>query len=256
MINATRELLALRRQLPFFFQGPLRRTGNPTDLALSSQGFFVVRDPASGNLYATRRGDFHFDENGYLVTSRGWRVQGFIDPSLSVQGDIRLDAQGVPSPSNPAAAIQSFSFDYEGKLNVDLSDGTQFTRAQVLLQKFTQSYSLISAGGGYWTNFAEARPLATLSAARTLGLGSIQAGALEAPSKPARLTLPPRRGVRLLLIGEPGSRCTIQAKTDSKGWKTIGTVLLSSGEAEFVDQRPRKHATLEYRVLVEPLYAE
>lgn len=256
LISATRELLALRRKLPFFLQGTLRRTGNPIDLALAGQGFFVVRDPASGSLYATRRGGFHFDESGYLVTSRGWRVQGFIDPDLSVQGDIRLDAQGIPSTSDPDAVMVGFSFDYDGKLNIDLSDGTQFTRAQVLLQKFAQSYSLISAGGGYWTNFAEARPLATLSAPGTSGLGKIQAGALETPYKPERLTLPPRRGVRLLLIGETGSRCIIQAKTGSKGWKTIGSVKLGSGGAEFVDQRPRKHATPEYRVLVELPYAE
>ena len=96
----------------------------------------------------------------------------------------------------------------------------------------------------------------TLSAPGTSGLGKIQAGALETPSKPTRLTLPPRRGVRLLLTGEPGSRCVIQSKTGSKGWKTIGSVLLSGGEAEFVDQRPRKHAIPEYRVLVEPLYPE
>ena len=256
LINATRELLALRRKLPFFLQGPLRRTGNPTDLALTSQGFFVVRDPANGNFYATRRGDFHFDESGYFVTSRGWRVQGFINPGLSVRGDIRLDAQGIPSTSDPDAVMVRFSFDTDGKLNVDLSDGTQFTRAQVLLQNFAQSYSLISAGGSYWTNFAEARPLATLSAAGTSNLGRIQSEALEIPSRPTRLALPPRRGVRLLLIGEPGSGCTIQAKTGSKGWKTIGSVTLSGGEAEFVDQRPRKHTTPEYRVLVDPLHAE
>ena len=256
LINATRELLALRRKLPFFLQGALRRTGNPTDLALTSLGFFVVRDPASGSIYATRRGDFHFDESGYFVTSRGWRVQGFIDLSLSVRGDIRLDAQGIPSTSDPDAVMVGFSFDTDGKLNVVLSDGTQFTRAQVLLQNFAQPYSLISAGGGYWANLDEARPLVTLSAPGTSGLGKIQAGALEIPPKPIRLTRPPRRGVRLLLTGEPGSRCIIQAKADSKGWKTIGRVPLYGGEAEFVDQRLRKHAVPEYRVLVEPLYAE
>ncbi len=60
-----------------FSQGTINGTGNPSDLAVSGNGFFVVRDPQTGAEYATRAGDFQVDSSGYLVTSQGQRVQGY-----------------------------------------------------------------------------------------------------------------------------------------------------------------------------------
>lgn len=56
-----------------FSVGNLMNTGNPSDLALTGPGFFVVRAP-DGVLY-TRTGTFHRDGEGRLVTSRDWPVQ-------------------------------------------------------------------------------------------------------------------------------------------------------------------------------------
>src|SRR5215470_15087585 len=58
-----------------FLQGTETHTGVPTDLAVKGDGFFVVRDPASGETFVTRAGDFHRDDEGYLVTNDGYRVQ-------------------------------------------------------------------------------------------------------------------------------------------------------------------------------------
>lgn len=52
--------------------GDLRQTGNPTDLAVDGDGWFILRDPA-GNLHYTRAGQFRFDGDGFLVDS----VSGF-----------------------------------------------------------------------------------------------------------------------------------------------------------------------------------
>src|SRR6266496_2259337 len=41
-----------------FAQGAVTHTGNPSDLAIAGNGFFVVRNPVSGAQYATRAGDF------------------------------------------------------------------------------------------------------------------------------------------------------------------------------------------------------
>lgn len=58
-------------------------TGNPTDLAISGPGFFVVRGE-QGDRY-TRSGQFHRSAEGRLMTAEGLAVQ------VQGGGDIRLD---------------------------------------------------------------------------------------------------------------------------------------------------------------------
>jgi len=57
-----------------FATGPIRTTGNPLDVAIEGDGFFVVQTPR-GERY-TRQGTFSMDAEGYLVTPAGHRVQG------------------------------------------------------------------------------------------------------------------------------------------------------------------------------------
>jgi flagellar basal-body rod protein FlgG len=54
--------------------GTLRSTGQKLDLALSGPGWFEVATPA-GPAY-TRKGDFHIDAQGRLVTQQGHAVMG------------------------------------------------------------------------------------------------------------------------------------------------------------------------------------
>ncbi|MGB0371220.1 MAG: flagellar hook-basal body complex protein [Opitutales bacterium] len=72
-----------------FTQGPVSQTGVNTDLALQGGGYFQVVDPTSGTTYATRAGNFKFDDNFNLVTQDGFRVQGLTG------GSIRLEASGT-----------------------------------------------------------------------------------------------------------------------------------------------------------------
>ena len=53
-------------------EGPLERTGNPLDLALRGNGYFVV-ETEGGERY-TRSGRFHLDEEGQLVNNHGHPV--------------------------------------------------------------------------------------------------------------------------------------------------------------------------------------
>ncbi|MGA3371866.1 MAG: flagellar hook basal-body protein [Terracidiphilus sp.] len=64
-------------------QGALEQTGNPLDLAIEGQGFFMVQTP-NGPRY-TRDGGFHRAPGGLLVTAKG-------DPVLSAAG------QTIPVP--------------------------------------------------------------------------------------------------------------------------------------------------------------
>lgn len=78
-----------------FVQGAITPTGIPSDLAVSGNGYFVVRDSLSDASFATRDGSFHVDDNGYLATSGGLRIQGFSNSALTTRGDIVIDASDV-----------------------------------------------------------------------------------------------------------------------------------------------------------------
>jgi flagellar basal-body rod protein FlgG len=69
-----------------FSQGSVVRTGNPLDVALAGEGFFVVRTDRGERL--TRSGNFSIDNAGYLATSDGSRVQG-------TSGDISIPKSPV-----------------------------------------------------------------------------------------------------------------------------------------------------------------
>jgi flagellar hook protein FlgE len=64
-----------------FTQGSLTQTGNPTDLAVQGNGFFVLRD-GDKTLY-TRGGEFEFNPDGVLVSrANGMHVAGFGNGAL------------------------------------------------------------------------------------------------------------------------------------------------------------------------------
>lgn len=53
--------------------GPLQATGNPLDVALRGDGFFVVQ--TDNGLRYTRQGNFQQASDGRLVTADGWALQ-------------------------------------------------------------------------------------------------------------------------------------------------------------------------------------
>ncbi|HLO01854.1 MAG TPA: flagellar hook protein FlgE [Symbiobacteriaceae bacterium] len=58
-------------------QGSLQTTGQVTDLAISGNGFFVLKE--GGKFLYTRAGNFDFDAQGYMVSkTTGQRVQGWL----------------------------------------------------------------------------------------------------------------------------------------------------------------------------------
>lgn len=168
-------------------QGAVARTGLGTDLALAGEGFFVVRDPVSANEFVTRSGDFRVDDRGFLITNSGLRVQGWSDASLAGGsiGDIQIDATDATgaTTTTPAQTLVSFSIDDQGRVNVALSNSTQFVRGQILLQNVTDPQALLKEGNNLYSGLGSAGPLGgatpTPEAPGTFGLGKIYSGALE-----------------------------------------------------------------------------
>ncbi|RMD87323.1 MAG: flagellar hook-basal body protein [Candidatus Dadabacteria bacterium] len=58
-----------------FSQGPIVKTGNDLDVALTHEGDFFVINTPSGEQY-TRAGNFSLSDDGRLVTSDGFEVRG------------------------------------------------------------------------------------------------------------------------------------------------------------------------------------
>jgi flagellar hook protein FlgE len=69
-------------------------------LAILGPGYFVVRDPEEDIFYVTRRGDFHLDSDGRVISACGLRLQGFTNPALTEIGDMRIDSCVGPSNAN------------------------------------------------------------------------------------------------------------------------------------------------------------
>lgn len=97
---------------PIMTQGNIDATEKATDLAISGDGYFVLRG-SDGESY-TRDGSFRFDKDGYLVTNDGQRVQGFASDEngkiVNKIGDIRF-----PRALIPAKATKEIGLD----LNLD-----------------------------------------------------------------------------------------------------------------------------------------
>lgn len=160
-----------------FTQGSITSTSVQTDMAVNGNGFFLVKDPSTGADYVTRDGEFTTDNSGYLVTSSGMRVQGYTDGGLTSQGDIQIDNTGAPG--GDTSPVQSYTFGADGKLTVQLADGTQFTRGQILLQNFSNPEQLVKMGSNLYSGLTNAGPLAAPVAPASNGLGSLITGALE-----------------------------------------------------------------------------
>jgi len=79
-----------------YAQGGFESTESSTDIAIEGSGFFIVSDPLSDTSLYTRNGNFSFDEDGYLVSADGYRVQGstFNENGILASGnlsDIQVD---------------------------------------------------------------------------------------------------------------------------------------------------------------------
>jgi flagellar basal-body rod protein FlgF len=83
---------AERGTSPASAQGALQATGNPLDVAIQGEGYFVVETEA-GEAY-TRDGRFQLNEAGELVTYSGHRVQTENGTLTVPQGGLRIASDG------------------------------------------------------------------------------------------------------------------------------------------------------------------
>lgn len=125
-------------------QGELRETGNPLDVAIDGNGFFVVR--RDGELLYTRAGQFEFDGDGFLVerTSRA-RATALTGGNQLV--DININGRRVSAPQPTSRVTLSGNLSSGGSTH-SLSEVTVFDGAGVsrtLALNFTNN-NAVTAG--------------------------------------------------------------------------------------------------------------
>ncbi len=252
-------LISERLKLAFHIQGTVTQTGNPADIGIVGNGFFLLRRPQDGKLYATRAGAFRLDEEGYLVTRAetiypvaqavtdsdnsesafdrtvgGLRLQGFCDPGLSRVGDIRIDMEGLSVAANPETSLASWSIDYQGKIQINLSNGSNFVRGQVLLQEFTDPYALKYADQEnenthlVYSDLQSAQPKPSLTVPGEAGAGDLQNQAIESVVLDRRpLAHRTGPGPWFVITGIPAGYYLIEATSDLKTWSPFEVCALN-----------------------------
>jgi flagellar hook protein FlgE len=133
-------------------QGDLNATRIDTNAAINGDGFFVVDQRQSGvgastqfantNLY-TRRGDFDFDADGYLVNGAGYYLKGQkIDPVTGQVIGSQPDVLRITKDQFPAKATTQIEY----SANIPAYPKTNAANTSTL------GSELLNAGTGFGTN--------------------------------------------------------------------------------------------------------
>jgi flagellar hook protein FlgE len=113
---------------PILAQGNVDPTEKATDLAISGDGYFVLRG-TDGESF-TRDGSFHFDKEGYLVTNDNQRVQGFEADEkgrvINKVGDIRFPRVLTPAKATTKVRME-LNLDSRADLAKKFDDKDPFT---------------------------------------------------------------------------------------------------------------------------------
>ncbi len=249
------EIVSAPQRRHFLTMGQSIRSDCPTDLAIAGRGFFMVRDPQTGVLSATRYGAFRQDAGGFLVTSGGLRLQGFCDPGLSIPGDIVASVEKAPMPVGPDATVTSCAvYGRWGEVWAHLSNGSAFRCGQILLQNFRNPSALRPESDHLWSNIEAAMPMfsAGVPGPNAMALGSILPQRLEIPPSPLTVRLVPQSGLRLVvwdLPVIPGLECVIERSSDLENWQRVCSVYPADiDQAEVFCPAPSSGSMGVYRI--------
>ena len=151
-------------------QGTVQSTGVSTNLAISGNGYFIVREnngttdspDFTGETGYTRRGDFAPDASGYLTNGAGYYL--FAGPSATTPVQ-------VPTGAN---TLSSLAVSPAGTLTGTAADGSPVALGSLTLAQFGLQDNLTSLEGGtYVANGRSGTPSYGLNGA-TLTPGSVE----------------------------------------------------------------------------------
>jgi flagellar hook protein FlgE len=120
-----------------FGQGSLETTGRNLDVAISGNGFFVVKGNYDGQqgAYYSRDGQFSLDDSGTLVNTEGMKVQGYtIDATgkmSTTPSDLVIGGASSPNPTTESTM----------SVNLDASSTTPVAAWNPATPAATSNYS-------------------------------------------------------------------------------------------------------------------
>jgi flagellar basal-body rod protein FlgG len=129
-------------------QGSLRETGNPLDLAIEGDGYFLLKRP-DGTLALTRNGNFGVDGKGTIVSGEG----NPLDPPITLPAGTSPDEVTISPDGSVSAGSHKLG--------------------QIKLLRVPAPDGLLSAGDGLFA------PTAASGAPQTASSAAIRQGALE-----------------------------------------------------------------------------
>lgn len=104
-----------------FTQGAITVTNNPLDIAVNGKGFFRLSN--GGAITYTRDGQFHLDNNGYLVNTQGFQVTGY---GVDTSGNI-VPTSPVPLQISSAQLAPTATSSFKASLNLDSGESQPAT---------------------------------------------------------------------------------------------------------------------------------
>ena len=115
---------------------------------------------------------------------KGFTIHNSSEDAFSRTRAVKIDSGSLFNSSlvkvavTTTAQIQNVNVDTAGRVNVMLTDGTQYTRGQILLRRFTNQQALDKEGGNMYSNLENAG-VSEWSSPGSDGFARIEAGALE-----------------------------------------------------------------------------
>jgi flagellar hook protein FlgE len=147
-----------------FTQGTMVQTGNVTDLAVSGNGYFVVKNPSNSATSATRDGSFSFNSSGNLIDAQGDQVLDSTGAAVSIS-NCKSAAGGSITYGNTS----SVTIGTDGTVTAYDASGTAYTGQKVGLLSVTNQSKLMSLGNNLYDFSATGATLAAnLGAAAVL----------------------------------------------------------------------------------------
>lgn len=136
-----------------FGQGSFSSTSNVTDMAISGQGFFMLRLKDGGTAY-TRAGNFTMDRDGYLVDPNGNKVLGWNRSGnvLTTNGTVVPLKINMGTVSSPVA---SATISTVTNLDANAATGTTYSTPVQVYDSLGAPHSLLftytkNATAGTW----------------------------------------------------------------------------------------------------------
>ena len=138
-------------------QGSAQTTNRTLDFSIEGDGYFVVKNGTES--FYTRAGNFYLDNEGVLVTSDGFKVQG-------TDGDITI------------TGVSSFSIGQGGKITGVNANGGTVDLGTIAIAKFNNPAGLMKAGNNTFQESVNSG-IPDIGVADTGGRGTLTSGRLE-----------------------------------------------------------------------------